>query len=78
MSKSSCRLLLYEHSQTLRSSGTGLSAIPKANTEPHDEAAFQPYAPHLWNSLPENLRAAENVDIFKSRLKTHLFNLVKN
>ena len=29
----------------------------------------------LWNSLPENLRAAETVDVFKKRLKTHLFNL---
>ena len=28
----------------------------------------------LWNSLPENLRAAETVDVFKKRLKTHLFN----
>ena len=31
-------------------------------------------SPRLWNGLPENLRAAETVDVFKKRLKTHLFN----
>ena len=27
-------------------------------------------APRLWNGLPEDLRAAASVDIFKSKLKT--------
>ena len=34
---------------------------------------FSYYGPRLWNSLPENLRVAETVDVFKKRLKTHLF-----
>jgi len=41
----------------------------------HGEAAFSYYGPRLWNSLPENLRAAETVDAFKKRLKTHLFKI---
>jgi len=40
----------------------------------HREVAFSYYGPRLWNSLPENLRAAETVDVFKKGLKTHLFN----
>ncbi|XP_074533220.1 uncharacterized protein LOC141796151 [Halichoeres trimaculatus] len=71
-------LLPYEPSRTLRSSGTGLLIIPKARTRTYGEASFQHYGPRLWNSLPEDLRAAENVHIFKSRLKTHLFNLAFN
>uniref|UniRef100_A0A3P8P5K8 Reverse transcriptase domain-containing protein n=1 Tax=Astatotilapia calliptera TaxID=8154 RepID=A0A3P8P5K8_ASTCA len=68
-------LLPYEPSRTLRSSGTGLLIVPKVRTHTHGEAAFQWYGPRLWNSLPEELRAAENVHVFKNRLKTHLFNL---
>ena len=71
-------LLPYVPSRTLRSSGTGLLIVPKARTRTYGEAAFQHYGPRLWNSLPEDLRAAENVNIFKSRLKTHLFNLAFN
>uniref|UniRef100_A0A3Q2V4T4 Reverse transcriptase domain-containing protein n=1 Tax=Haplochromis burtoni TaxID=8153 RepID=A0A3Q2V4T4_HAPBU len=68
-------LLPYEPSRTLRSSGAGLLIVPKVRTHTHGEAGFQWYGPRLWNSLPEELRAAENVYVFKNRLKTHLFNL---
>ncbi|KAK7934010.1 hypothetical protein WMY93_004906 [Mugilogobius chulae] len=56
------RLLLpYEPSRTLRSSGSRLLVIPKVRTHTHGEASFQFYGPRLWNSLPEDLRAAENI-----------------
>lgn len=68
-------LLSYEPSRTLHSSGSGLLVTPKVRTRTHGEAYFQFYGPPLWNSLSEDLRAAENVYVFKSRLKTHLFSL---
>ena len=68
-------LLSYQPSRTLRSSGTGLLTIPKVRTKTHGEAAFSHYGPQLWNSLPQNIRTAETVDIFKRRLKTHFFSL---
>ena len=71
-------LLPYEPSRPLRSSSSRLLVIPKVRTHTHGEASFHFYGPHLWNSLPEELRAAENVHIFKSRLKTHLFSLAFN
>jgi len=71
-------LLPYQPSRTLRSSGTGLLTIPRVRTKTHGEAAFSHYGPYLWNGLPENLRAAETVDIFKRKLKTHLFSLAFN
>uniref|UniRef100_A0A3B3I2H5 Reverse transcriptase domain-containing protein n=1 Tax=Oryzias latipes TaxID=8090 RepID=A0A3B3I2H5_ORYLA len=68
-------ILKYEPSRTLRSSGTGLLVVPKVRTKTHGEASFCHYGPRLWNGLPENLRAAETVEVFKKRLKTHLFSL---
>ncbi|KAF7659130.1 hypothetical protein LDENG_00002730, partial [Lucifuga dentata] len=48
---------------------------PKSRTETFGDTAFSHYAPSRWNNLPEALRGAENIDIFKRRLKTHLFSL---
>ena len=68
----------YRPPRTLRSSSTGLLTIPRVGSKTHGEAAFSCYGPRLWNSLPVGLRAAETVDIFKRKLKTHLFNLAFN
>lgn len=61
-------LLPYEPSRTPRSSDTSLLTIPQVNTKTHGEAAFQYYAPHLWNNLLENLRDTQHVGMFKNRL----------
>ena len=68
-------LLPYEPSRALRSSGSGLLIVPKVRSKTYGEASFQYYGPRLWNSLPEDLRAAPTVHIFKSKLKTYLFTL---
>ena len=60
-------LLPYEPSRSLRSSGTGPLIIPKVKTRTYGEASFQHYGPRLWNSLLEDLRAAESVDIKKKK-----------
>ena len=36
------------------------------------DRAFQNIAPDLWNSLPQYLREIDNLDSFKTQLKTHL------
>ena len=71
-------LLPYRPSRTLRSSSAGLLSVPNVRTKTFGEASFCYYGPRLWNGLPEDLRAAESVDAFKSRLKTHFFNLAFN
>ena len=71
-------LLTYVPSRTLRSSGSGLLITPKVLTKTYGEASFYHYGPRLWNSLPEDLRKIETVDIFKSKLKTYLFSLAFN
>ena len=37
------------------------------------DRSFTCAAPKLWNSLPKAIRCANNVNIFKCLLKTHLF-----
>lgn len=66
-------LLPYEPARPLRSTGTGLLTVPRVTTKTHGESSFYFYAPGLWNKLPEDLRTAASVDIFKTKLKTHLF-----
>ena len=39
------------------------------------DCAFSVYAPRIWNALPEEIRSANSVNIFKNKLKTYLFNL---
>jgi hypothetical protein len=40
--------------------------------------AFMACAPRLWNVLPSFIKEAESLDIFKSRLKTYLFDSFYN
>ena len=68
-------LLVYEPGRPLRSSGSSLLVVPQSRTKTFGDAAFSHYAPSCWNKLPEELRGAENIDIFKRKLKTHLFSL---
>ncbi len=37
--------------------------------------SFSYLAPKLWNNLPNTVREADTLCQFKSRLKTHLFNM---
>ena len=60
----------YEPTWTLRTSGRGLLLVPRVSTK-QGEAVFQVYAPKI--SLPEDVRQASTLTMFKSRLKTVLF-----
>ncbi|KAF7645476.1 hypothetical protein LDENG_00204010, partial [Lucifuga dentata] len=64
-------LSIYEPVRPLRSFCTLFLTVPKIRTKTFGDAAFSRYA----NSLPEDLRGAENIDIFKRKLKTYLFSL---
>ena len=37
------------------------------------DRAFQVASPELWNRLPNDIRNAKTMDVFKSVVKTHLF-----
>ena len=68
----------YVPGRPLRSHGAGLLTEIKINGKKHGEAAFASYAPKMWNLLPSKIRLATSVDVFKTLLKTHFYNLAFN
>ena len=42
------------------------------------QRAFKYYAPARWNALPPEIRSSPSLEIFKSKVKTHLFNVAFN
>ena len=66
-------LTRYDPPRDLRSAGKGLLKVRTANLVTKGDRAFAVRAPKLWNALPENIRLAESLGLFKSLLKTYLF-----
>ncbi len=62
----------YKPNRPLRSLGSSQLEIPRVHTKQR-ESAFSYFAACSWNQLPEEIRCAEILSTFKSRLKTHLF-----
>ncbi|KAL0153562.1 hypothetical protein M9458_051176 [Cirrhinus mrigala] len=65
----------YSPSRPLRSQNSGNLIIPRISKSTAGGRSFSYLAPKLWNNLPYNVRDADTLCQFKSRLKTHLFNL---
>ena len=63
---------LHSPTRTLRASTESLLSVPTCN-QAFGDRAFSVCAPQLWNKLPQAIKASDNVDIFKKRLKAHLF-----
>uniref|UniRef100_A0A4W3HNI0 Uncharacterized protein n=1 Tax=Callorhinchus milii TaxID=7868 RepID=A0A4W3HNI0_CALMI len=57
----------------LRSSGSGLLLVPRVLRSTLGGRAFSHYAPRLWNCLPHSLHLAHSLPIFRSLLKTFLY-----
>ena len=66
-------ITLQSTTRTLRSTNTLLLQIPSTRLSTMGDRAFRSAAPHLWNSLPIQMRAIQNLDSFKIGLKTFLF-----
>ena len=64
----------YDPPRCLRSSNTGLLAIPKVRTAWGDRS-FEHAGPYLWNELPMSVRNSCTLETFKTHLKSHLFKL---
>ena len=67
-------LRVYETARRLRlSSDKWRFAIEPYNLKTYGLRAFSVIAPRLWNDLPMAIRSIDNINIFKSKLKTFLF-----
>uniref|UniRef100_A0A3B3HB31 Reverse transcriptase domain-containing protein n=1 Tax=Oryzias latipes TaxID=8090 RepID=A0A3B3HB31_ORYLA len=68
----------YVPGRNLRSLAKGLLTIPQSRLKTRGDRAFAVRAPTLWNSLPEEIRLAGSLPVFKSLLKTYLFRCAFN
>ena len=64
----------YTTSRTLRSSSDTFRLCHVShNLKSYGSRAFAVSAPELWNKLPIDIRNCDNLNVFKRKLKTHLF-----
>ena len=67
-------LHVYTPSRTLRSSSdTRMLEIQQYKRKTHGFRTFSCFEPHIWNSLPQDLRHCATLSSFKAKLKTFLF-----
>ena len=67
-------LHLYQPCRTLRSSKKCLLQDPGSRTATFGKRSFALAAPSLWNNLPEDIKQSTSLSIFKSSLKSFLYN----
>ncbi len=68
-------LQTYVPSRSLDSASERRIILPSQRGTKSLSQAFTLTVPSWWNDLPNSIRAAESLAIFKKRLKTHLFHL---
>ena len=68
----------YVPNRKLRSSSAFLLKQNKWNLMSYGFRTFTVAAPFLWNSLPLEVKSSPSLNIFKSKLKTHLFKCAFN
>ena len=66
-------LSIHEPARNFRSNDALLLTVPFTRSPFLYSTCFYYYAPRLWNQLPFNVRSAQSLDVFKSKLKTVLF-----
>ncbi len=66
-------LQTYMPSRSLRSASEWRITVPSQRGTKSLSQTFSFTVPIWWNDLPNSIRAAESLPIFKKRLKTHLF-----
>ena len=67
-------LHVYTPYRTLRSSSdTRMLEIQQYKRKTHGFRTFSYFGPHIWNSLPQDLRHCSTLSSFKAKLKTFLF-----
>ena len=64
----------YTPSRFLRSSEDKQLVVIKTRTH-YGDISFQVAAAKLWNAAPFRIKSIQNIDSFKSKLKTYLFML---
>ena len=64
----------YTPTRSLRSKYANRLVEPRFRSSGYGGRAFSRMGPRLWNSLPVDLRGQNSQQVFKTKLKTYLFN----
>ncbi|XP_048240231.1 uncharacterized protein LOC125373275 [Haliotis rufescens] len=64
---------LYQPGRTLRSANKLQLAVPPTSRTTYGDRTFRKAGATLWNALPIDVRGSEDVNTFRSKLKTILF-----
>ena len=70
-----CQVADVEARQRLRFSSSTSLIVSRTRLLTVGDRAFPVAAARVWNSLPDLVTSAPSVAVFRSRLKTHLFNI---
>ena len=70
-----CQVADVEARQRLRSSSSSSLIVSRTRLSTVGDRAVPVAAARVWNSLPDLVTSAPSVAVFRSRLKTHLFNI---
>ena len=63
----------YTPRRELHSIDKNLLTVPVSRLKTYGDRSFAVAAPKAWNKLPIEVRNAPSLQVFKQRLKTHLF-----
>jgi hypothetical protein len=63
----------YVPSKALRSGQAYMPLTVPRTTSLAGDRAFATFGPKMWNTLPDTIKSSTSVELFKRRLKTHLF-----
>ena len=67
------RVSIQTYSGIRSSSDTRMLEIQQYKRKTHGFRTFSCFGPHIWNSLPQDLRHCSTLSSFKAKLKTFLF-----
>jgi len=62
----------------IRSAASSSLAIPATRRSSTGDCAFVVMAASVWKKLPQDVRSATSLTVFRLRLKTHLFDIAYN
>ena len=68
-----CLIQVYTPSRPLRSANERRLVVPPQQGPKSLARLFSSVVPRWWNELPNSIRSAESLSVFKKRLKTQLF-----
>ena len=68
-------LLKYTHNCQIRSTDQNKLPTFKFNTALVMKSSFKSMGPHLWNDLFTEIRCIDNLETFRTSVKTHLFHM---